>query len=187
MMSMNNRACKRAYLTNNDLIDFLKANAKPVGVAKFTDFVFGIGDLDKTLFWVREIHQNSWPSMKEGKFYPFCKTNIRWPLNFQIFEMPIGDELIECSSLDEAKKYFKKNLDMMFSFKRTAEEYSYQDLSIYIEDIEHIPLTVEIVCNVKKNSFEENMTWVDAFLKEHDLVNQIPHQVAHLVWKNIKK
>ncbi len=185
-MSMNNRACKRAYLTNDSLIEFLRKNAELLGVAKFTDFVFGISNLDKTLFWVREIHQNSWPSMKEGKFYPFCKYNIQWPSNFQVFEMPIGDPLKECSSLDEARRQFPSELKLMFSFKRTTQEYAYKNLRIYIEDVEHIPLTIEVVCREENISLNKRMNIVDDFLKEHELTNITPHQIAHLVWKNIK-
>lgn len=186
-MLLNHYACKRAYLTNEELLVFLKDNAKFIGEAKFTDHVFDSVNTDKNLLWVRYINKNVWPSMKQGKFYPFYKSKIRWLSHFQIFQMPVGIPLKECSSLKEAKKHLPGKLNLLFSFSRTTWEYKSGDLSVYVEEVDHIPPTIEVVCRTEKRSLKENRGIVDNFFKKHKLTATIPHQVATLVGKEIKK
>jgi len=186
-MSLKHYACKRAYLTNENLLEFLKENAEFVGEAQFTDYVFGSVDSDKDLLWVRHIQKNTWQSMKTGKFYPFYKAKIKWPSHFQIFEMPIGTPFKQCSSLDEAKSHLPGDLTILFSFSRKTWEYKIDDLLIYVEEVDHIPITIEVVCKTEKNSLKKNMQLVDNFLKQHKLSTTIPHQVATLVREKLGK
>ncbi len=186
-MTLSHYACKRAYLTDKNFLTDMKKYAKFVGEANFTDYVFGSANTDKNLFWVREIHKNVWPSMKVGKFYPFFKANIIWSSGFQIFDMPVGMPMKECSSLQEAQRYLPDKLKTLFSFNRTTQEFMQNNLSIYIEEVEHIPATVEIVCKTEKQSLKKNMETVDKFMKKYKLTKIIPHQVATLVKKELRR
>jgi hypothetical protein len=190
-MGLKNYASIRSYVTNNKLETFLKKNATYQGISEFTDHVLKSSnvknlDTDKNLMWCREIHKNSWPSMKIGKFYPFYKKNIKFKSGFQFFQMPIGKRYTECNSLNEAKKHFKRDLDVWFSFKRTTKDYKYGDVSIYVEDVEHIGVSVDIVCRKESNSLKENIRLVTEFMKKHGVTKIISHQVATLVAKALK-
>jgi len=187
-MGLDHYACKRAYLSNDKLIGFLEEKAKFVGVAEFTDHVLRYTtiksmDTDKNLLWVRHIHKNAWSSMKVGKFYPFHKSDIQFESGFQFFKMPIGSPSIECSSLKEAKVAFEDKTDEWFSFKRTTREYLFDDISVYIEDIDYIGVTVEFVCRTESQSLKQNMAKVDRFMKDYDVKKIISHQAATLVRK----
>lgn len=191
-MGLENYVSIRSYITDNRLGSFLKKDASFNGTSEFTDHVLRTKgprsrDTDRDLMWCREIHTSCWPSMKTGKFYPFHKKNIRFKAGVQHFDMPVGTRLIECNNLNEAKKHFKKDLDVWFSFKRTSKDYKYGDISIYIEDVEHIGLSVDIVCRKGSNSLKENTKLVTGFMKEHGVTKIIPHQVATLVAKALKK
>ena len=184
-MSLSHYASKRVYFINERFLELLKTSAEFLGEAQFTDYVFWAVDTDENLQWVRHIEKNVWPSMKKGKFYPFCKAKIKWPSHFQIFEMSIGTPLKQCNSLKEAKHYFPSDLDILFSFSRRLWEYKIDDLLIYIEDVDQIPITIEVVCKTNKNTLNENMNIVDNFLKKHNLKVAIPNQIATLVKKEL--
>lgn len=134
--------------------------------------------------WIREIRQNTWPGIKIGKFYPYYKKDISFESGLQIFQMPIGSPNIECDTLTVAKKVFAneaKNLDVWFSFRRITKDYSYGDIGIYIEDVEHIGISVDMVCRNESNTLKENNDKVRDFMKKNGVTKVIPHQVATLV------
>ncbi len=184
MTDLKKYACKRAYL-NKNLIANIKADSEFLGESTFTDYVLSPENTDKNLKWVRHIQKNNWPNMKIGKYYPFFKKDITWKKAFQIFRMPVGSPFIECNSLDEARKHLS-NLEIQFSFERTGLEYKQNDLFIYIEDVENIPLTIEVVCKDENNNLANNMKKVELFLEKYNIKEYIPHQVATLVKNNIK-
>jgi len=191
-MTLNNYVSIRSNVTNNKLETFLKKNAKYNGVSEFTDYVLKPTNkktinTDKDLMWCREIHRNTWHAMKIGKFYPFYKKDIKFKAGLQVFEMPIGHPYIECKSIDEGKKYFKKDLDVWFKFKRTTKDYSYGDISIYVENVQYAGLSVDIVCRKESNSLKENLKLVKDFMKKNGVSKTISHQVATLVAKSLKK
>jgi hypothetical protein len=190
-MSLKNYVSIRSYITNDKLEKFLKKNAKYNGVSEITDYVLKPKNkksinTDKDLMWCREILQNSWPTMKIGKFYPFYKKNISFKKGLQVFEMPIGSPYIECKNLNEAKKQFKKDLEVWFKFTRITKDYTYKEISIYVENIEHIGLSVDMVCRKESNSLKENRAIVAAFMKKYGVTNVISHQVATLVAEALK-
>jgi adenylate cyclase class IV len=185
-MTLYHYACKRAYMKNNKILNFLNKKTEFLGNAEFTDYIFDSKDTDKDLLWARFIKKNKWPTMKEGKFYLFHKTNIQWPKNFQIFEMPIGIPPQEYSSLEEINKNLKNKKSFTFSFSRKTQEYKINDILIYVEDVEHIPKTIEIVCKTETSSLKDNMETVDDFMQQHELNEIIPHQVATLVKEHLK-
>jgi len=189
-MSLEKYACKRAYLSNDKLIIFLESKTKYVGEAKFTDHILKYKQIknmntDKNLLWCREIHKNVWPTMKIGKFYPFQKSNIKFESGFQFFTMSIGNPLIECNSLKEAKYAFREEIEEWFSFQRTTQEYLFEDISIYLENVEKIGLSIEFVCRTESNSLKQNMIKIDKFMKEHEITKIISHQVATLILKKL--
>jgi hypothetical protein len=177
-------ACKRAYLSNN-LMPFLQKNAEYVGEAKFTDFILRFQrqkpDTDIDLRWVREMHKNVWQTMNNGKFYPFHKCNIQWQDGFQLFDMSLGSPLQECSTLAQAIALFNEPLQEWFSFTRVTQEYLFGNISIYVETIDRVGVTVDVVCKTESKSLAENMRTVNLFLKQQKLEKTIPHQAATLV------
>ena len=172
-------AAKRAFI-GYEFLEWCRKHAEFVGEAEFTDYIFRCDE--KELWFVREIHKNVWPSMKIGKFYAFAKTNMRWKDSFQIFEMPIGDPLVECSSVQDAEKHMPNRL--IFSFKRKTIEFRVNDIFIYVEDVEHIELSADIVCRNTDFSIQENMRKVNEFLAGHKH-KAVASQVAMLVMHNI--
>ena len=98
--------------------------------------------------------------------------------------MPLGNPLIECDSFDAANLRFP-NTVLFFKFSRKTEEYLFEDINIYIEDIEHLGLSVEFVCRNESHPLNRNMQLVDDFMKQHDLKKIISHQVATLVGKKL--
>jgi hypothetical protein len=189
-MTLKSYVSIRSEITNDKLEIFLKKKAKFNGIAEFTDYVLKPKNkksinTDKDLMWCREIHKNNWPSMKIGKFYPFYKKNIKFEAGVQRFEMPIGSPSIECKNLNEAKEQFKKDLEPWFSFKRITKDYTYGDIAIYLENIDHIGVSVDIVCRKESNTLKQNIKLVKDFMKEHDVTKLIPHQVATLVKNKI--
>lgn len=192
---LNNYVSIRSYITNGKLVKFLEKEATFQGVSEFTDHVLKPSNAksintDKNLMWCREIHKNSWPTMKIGKFYPFYKKGITFKKGVQFFQIPIGSPYIECGTLIEAKNVFRKeikNLEVWFKFKRVTKDYKYKDISIYVEDVEHIGLSVDIVCRKESNTLKENTKLVEEFMKKHGVTKIIPHQVATMVAKALKK
>jgi hypothetical protein len=194
-MGLKSYVSIRSYITNDQLETFLKKNGKFNGVSEFVDYVLKASNkkgvnTDKDLMWIREIRRNVWPGVKIGKFYPYYKKDISFESGLQLFQMPIGSPNIECDTLNIAKAVFEneeKNIDLWFSFRRITKDYSYEDISIYIEDVEHIGISVDIVCRTESRTLKENTKIVKDFMKEHGVTKIIPHQVATLVGKALKK
>ncbi len=191
-MTLNNYVSIRLYITNDKLEKFLKKNAQFQGISEFTDHVFKPTskksmNTDKNLMWCREIHKNVWPNVTVGKFYPYYKKNISFKNGLQVLKLALGNPNIECNTLSEAKKYFKKDLEVWFSFSRKTKSYNYQDISIYVENVQYIGLSVDIVCRRKTGSLRENTKLARDFMKQHEVKKVISHQVATLVGKALKK
>jgi hypothetical protein len=191
-MSLKSYVSIRSFITSDKLETFLKTKGQFNGVSEFTDYVLKPVNkksinTDKNLMWCREIHQNARPPMKIGKFYPFYKKNITFKAGLPLCEIPIGSPHIECDGLNRAKKCLGKDLEVWFKFKRITRYYTYEDITIYIEDVEYIGISVDIVCRNESNTLKENERIVRDFMKEHDVTKVIPHQVATLVAKALKK
>jgi hypothetical protein len=191
-MSLNKYACKRAYIPNDKIIVFLERETKFVGKARFTDHVLKYKtekgmDTDKDLLWVREIHENVWPTMKVGMFYPFYKKDIKFESGFQFFTMPIGNPAKGFNKLADAIKAFDEDLEVWFSFHRATGEYLFEDISIYVENVQFTGMSIECVCRKESNTLQKNMQIVDQFMNEHDIKRVISRQVATLVRMKLRK
>lgn len=191
-MSLKSYVSIRSKVTNGKLEKFLKSDAQFNGIAEFTDYILKPKDkrridTDKDLMWCREIHKNVWPTMKVGKFYPFYKKDIKFHNGLPICKIPIGSPNIECDTLMSAKKVLGNDLDVWFKFRRKTKEYRSGEIAIYLEDVQHIGVSVDIVCRNESNSLKKNESIVRKFMKEHGVIEVIPHQVATVVAKALKK
>jgi len=185
-MRLANYACKRALL-NDEVIAFLEQNAQVIGESEFKDYIFmpdsGKLDTDKEMKWIRYMIKTVRPDTNSGKFYPYYKQNITWNDGFQRFNMPIGVPARECSSLDEAKMILGCKSDYIFSFIKKTREYRYDNMFIYIEKVEGIKATIEIVCYDERNDLEKNIIVINSFMQKHNITHAVVNQTATLVKK----
>ena len=178
-------ASKKIYITNPQILHKIKTQGKHIGQGKVIDYVYGSANFDEELLFVRKVVESLWPSMTRGKFYPFLKTQINWQDGFETSKVTLGSPLVECNRLEEAATILGSSSTHLFWFNRTISEYKVGDLTVYIEDIDHLPQTLEVISRNPKLSLEQNRELVSEFLKSLNTTYSLKHQVATLVRSEI--
>lgn len=180
-------ATRRVYISSSALKERIISGGKFMGQGRVMDYVYGSANPDRELMFVRKVSHSLWPSMDNGKFYPFLKTGIEWVEKFETATITVGKPLVECTCLPEAAAILGYEQEPLFSFQRFIAQYQWRDLMLYLEEIDHLPLTMEIISNNPKLSQEKNKEAVNAFLAELNSPYSIQHQMATLVKRELGK
>lgn len=131
----------RATIQDSEKIRLILKNQQAVykGDYAFTDYIYSDGNFDNLndgYFRIRDYHITKWKQKAVAVIH-----KIRDPLQ--------GDHRTqfkhECDSLEEAEKLVSANFHKKFSFSRRGWEYALNDLSIYVEEIDGLNPSVEVL------------------------------------------
>lgn len=121
----------------------LERGAQFKGEYSFTDYIYKPADrsidLNKEFIRLRVYQNTNWNQKK-------------FVISHKIKEIPgcSGRTVYfcECDSLEEAEQILsEKETQFMFSFSRLGYEYSLQGMRIFVEDIQKLPPTIEIIAS----------------------------------------
>ena len=132
----------RAYvpsltLTKQKLIEL---GAKSKSSYNFDDHIYKSSEINDEYIRVRKYNKTQW----HQKLVSYTHKKI---LKFDKRAKTIGSK--EFDSIVQAKEYLPKEFLFKYSFNRVGEEYTLSDCRLYLEDIQALKPSIEVLCNTK--------------------------------------
>ena len=124
-----------------------KLNAKFKGDYEFTDHIYkpihsNKIDLNKEFVRIREYNKSAW---KHKKFVLVHKLTS-WEKGEKKSKKILKEEF---DNLNDAENKIK-DYELYFKFHRTGSQYEFKDSNIFVEDLEYLGLSIEIISDDKK-------------------------------------
>ena len=123
-----------------------KINAEHRGSYSFTDFIY---------FPVSKNTKISYARIRKYKQTNWSQKNI--VVSIKTLRENYNSENTVCKKeydhLENAKRFLEKDFEYQFSFFRTGNEYAFENMNIFVENIEHVGPSIEIIGKTKESIF----------------------------------
>lgn len=128
----------------------IKLGAESLGLYDFKDFIYSSSDkfIDDDYWRIRHYKVNNWKISNVNLTHKIAPSKGTKPQKVFFEEM---------SSLDEAKSRLPYDISLQFSFSRRGEQFRFESFDIFLEKIENLPPSIEIVAKESKQKVTEFM------------------------------
>ena len=154
----------RAFIQSIEFVNknLLEIGASLQGEYSFRDYIYqprlpvSKYDLNKEFIRIRAYHKTNWN-----------QKSIEFVHKIRSVQGLMGSTKIkkEFGNLEEAKLYLGNQFEEAFSFGRKGYEYKLNDLNLFVEDIEGLPASIEVIA-----PSEPHLNWLLDQIKPVEVV-----------------